>query len=299
MQNKNHLNILIAGGSGYIGKSLTKILYENGFQVSWLTRKINSNEKTNQFEWNYQTKKIDEAAFDNIDVLINFCGASVAGKRWSKSYKKEIYESRIHSTQFLFESVNKIPNKIKSYIHGSAVGYYGCTNSDKIYSETDEPGNDFLARTCIDWELAASAFEKINMRTCIVRTAVIFSPGSQAYEKLLFPFRHGLGAAIGSGKQYFPWIHLEDYCRIIFKLITEENLKGIYNAVAPYQITNEELTRKISAFLKKKIWLPNIPSFILKIILGESANSILGGSRISSDKVIKEGFLFKYPAGPF
>ena len=287
-------NILITGGSGFVGMHLTNLLKENGYQVCWLTRKINTNIDIPQYLWNWENKKIEKEAIEKTDAIIHLAGANVGGKRWNTKWKKEIYDSRIKSTEFLFEFISKQPNKLKAFVSASATGYYGCETTDNIFTESDLSGNDFLATTCNDWEIAANKFTELGIRTVIIRTGLVLSEYSEAYKKISLPIRYGLGASIGSGNQNFPWIHLDDLCGIYLKAIADENLKGVFNAVAPEYLTNNQLTKTIAQHFNKFIWLPNIPSIIIKILFGEIANSLSNGSRISSEKLISAGFEFKY-----
>lgn len=287
-------NILITGGSGFVGMQLTNLLKANGYEVSWLTRKINTNIDIPQYLWNWKNKKIETEAIENADAIIHLAGANVNGKRWNAKWEKEIYDSRIKSTELLFEIISKHPDKLKTFVSASATGYYDCATSEKIYNESDLSGNDFLATTCNDWEIAANKFIELGIRTVIIRTGIVLSEDSEAYKKISLPIRYGLGASIGSGNQNFPWIHSDDLCGIYLKAIADENLKGVFNAVAPEYLTNNQLTKTLAQHFNKSIWLPNIPSIIIKILFGEIANSLLNGSRISSEKIINAGFEFKY-----
>lgn len=287
-------NILITGGSGFVGMHLTTLLKAKGYEVSWLTRKINNSIDIPQYLWNWENKKIETEAIEKANIIIHLAGANVNGHRWNKKWKKEIYDSRIKSTDFLFEIISKQSNKIKIFVSASATGYYGFATSEKIFYETDFAGKDFLATTCNDWEQAATKFSTIGIRTSIIRTGVIFSESSEAYKKINLPIRFGFGAAIGSGKQYFPWIHLDDLCGIYLKAITDNSMQGVFNAVAPKFINNADLTKAMANHFNKHIWLPNIPPTVIKILFGEITESLLNGNRISSEKIIKCGFQFKY-----
>ncbi len=287
-------NILITGGSGFVGRQLTKLLIFNGYEVSWLTRKINIDIDTPQYSWDWENKFLEPAAIEKADGIIHLAGANVGGRRWNAKWKKEIYDSRIKSTEFLFEFISEHPNKLKTFISASATGYYGCETSEKIFTESDLPGKDFLAETCSDWDAAANKFNQLKIRTAIIRTGIGLSENSEAYKKICLPIRFGLGASIGSGNQFFPWIHLDDLCNIYLKAISDKKFIGVYNAVAPEFITNSQLTKTIATHLKRAIWLPNIPSRVIKILFGEISDSLLNGSRISSEKIIKTGFDFKY-----
>ncbi len=286
--------ILITGGTGLIGRQLTKLLTENGNQVRWLTRKKNENEPTLQFLWDWKNKKIETDALIGVDAIINLAGASINGRRWTNNWKKEIYDSRIRSTEFLFEILSKEKHQVSTFISGSAVGFYGAITTDKIFTENDIHGNDFLGNTCFDWEKQANRFSELEIRTVIIRTGIVLSKESEAFRKIIFPIRYGLGAALGSGSQIFPWIHIADLCGIMMKSVSDEAIQGTYNAVASEPISNQELMKVFSRALKKPFWLPNIPAIFIKIFYGELADSILNGSKISSDKLINNGYEFQF-----
>lgn len=288
-------NVLITGGSGYVGQELTKVLQNAGYEVSWLTRNKNSRYPIRQYFWDWKNKEIEIEAIEKADVIVHLAGSNVNGHRWNEKWKKEIYDSRIKSTDFLFEIISKHSNTIKVFVSASATGFYGCVTSEKIFNETDVAGNDFLAKTCNDWEKSASKFSTLGIRTTIIRTGIVFSESSASYNKITLPIRYGLGAAIGSGKQYFSWIHPEDLCNIYLKAISDEKMQGIFNAVAPQFISNGQLVGELAKHYNKLIWLPNIPPVIIRMLFGEISESLLNGSRISSEKLIKCGFQFKYP----
>ena len=287
--------ILITGGSGFVGLHLSNLLIAKGYEVCWLTRKINSFVDVTQYLWDWREKHIDFSVFKNVDVIINLAGANLNGRRWDAKLKKEIYESRVRSTAFLFETISKHPYQISSFISASAVGYYGNVQTEKTYYETDPCGDDFLATTCRDWEQAANKFSELNIRTVVLRSGIVLSEHSEAFKKISLPFRFGLGACLGSGKQYFPWIHLQDLLNIYLKAVIDSSFTGAYNAVVPESLTNKQLAKKLSKHFRKKIWLPNIPSFYIKLLFGEIADSLLHQSNISSEKILRTGFKFEYP----
>jgi len=286
--------ILIIGGTGLIGRQLTKLLTENGHQVRWLTRKKDANEPTPQFLWDWENKKIETEALIGVDAIINLAGTSINGRRWTNNYKKKIYDSRIRSTEFIFEILSKEKHQVSTFISGSAVGFYGALTTDKIFTENDIHGNDFLGNTCFDWEQKANRFSELAIRTVIIRTGIVLSKESEAFRKIIFPIRYGLGAALGSGSQIFPWIHIADLCGIMMKSVSEEAIQGTYNAVAPEQVSNKVVNESFSRALKKPFWLPNIPAIFIKIFYGELADSILNGSKISSAKIINNGYEFQF-----
>lgn len=285
-------SILVTGGTGLIGKSLCALLKEKGHNVFILSRTRNNNPTT--YYWNLEENYIDEEAIQLSDYIIHLAGENIAEKRWTKKRKLQLIYSRVATTEFLFKKVQELNPKLKGFIAASGIGYYGAITSNKIYLENNKPYNDFLSEVCINWEEASKKFILIGIRTILLRTGVVLTKNGGALEKMSLPIKYGFGAVLGSGKQYIPWIHIEDLCAMYLWVLENENLNGVYNAVTPEHVTNKELTLAIAKKLNKSLWLPNIPSFILKFLLGSMAVMLLNGSRVSSKKIIKLGFKFKF-----
>ncbi|NEW77954.1 MAG: TIGR01777 family protein [Gelidibacter sp.] len=286
-------SILVTGGTGFIGKKLCELLRNKGHKVAILSR--NQNPKPNNYYWNTETRHIDAKAIIEADYIIHLAGEGIADKRWTPQIKKDLINSRVDTANLLFEKVKELNPNLKGFIAASGIGYYGATTSEKIYNENDAAGEDFISEICKVWEKASMQFEAINIRTVILRTSVVFAKEGGALEKLSQPIKLGVGAPIGSGEQFMPWIHLYDLCNMYVAAIENSELKGIYNAVATEHITNKSLTKMIAKKLKKPLWLPNIPAFFLKLILGEMALILLEGSRVSSEKIVASGFKFEFP----
>lgn len=286
-------SILVTGGTGLIGTSLCNLLRDKGYTVLILSR--TKKDKPNTYYWNLEGHYIDTEAIVRADYIIHLAGAGIADKSWSKERKQILIDSRVKSANLLFEKVKELNSNLKGFISASAVGYYGASTSTKIYTENDAAGNDFASKICKVWEKAANQFNALNIRTVIIRTGVVLSKDGGALEKLSKPIKFGVGAPLGSGKQYMPWIHIDDLCNMYAEAIENSEIKGIYNAVAPEHITNKSVTKSIAKKLKKPLWLPNIPAFVMKLILGEMAVILLEGSRVSSEKIVATGFKFKYP----
>ncbi|MHB1147706.1 MAG: TIGR01777 family oxidoreductase [Lutibacter sp.] len=286
-------SILVTGGTGLIGKKLCELLRNKGYKVAILSR--NQHAKPNNYYWNNETRHIDAKAIVESDYIIHLAGEGIADKRWVPQRKRDLINSRVETANLLFEKVKELNPNLKGFIAASGIGYYGATTSEKIYDENDVPGEDFISEICKVWEKASLQFDAINIRTVILRTGVVLAKEGGALEKLSQPIKLGVGAALGSGEQYIPWIHLNDLCNMYVEAIENNKIKGIYNAVAPEHVTNKSLTKMIAKNLKKPLWLPNIPAFVLKFILGKMAVIILEGSRISSEKIMATGFKFKFP----
>ncbi|MDO9039363.1 MAG: TIGR01777 family oxidoreductase [Lutibacter sp.] len=286
-------SILVTGGTGLIGKKLCELLRKKGYNVGVLSR--NQHTKPNNYYWNTETLYIDAKAIVEADYIIHLAGEGIADKRWTPQRKKDLINSRVKTANLLFEKVKELNPNLKGFIAASGIGYYGATTSEKIYEENDAGGEDFISEICKVWEKASLQFDAINIRTVIFRTGVVLSKEGGALEKLSKPIKLGVGAPIGSGEQYIPWIHLNDLCNMYVEAIENNEIKGIYNAVAPEHVTNKSLTKIIANKLNKPLWLPNIPSFVIKLLLGKMAVIILEGSRVSSEKIMVTGFKFKFP----
>jgi uncharacterized protein len=286
--------VLIAGGSGAIGKYLSSFLESKGISVSILTRNKRLVDGKKYFYWNVDDNEIDIKCFENIDSIIQLSGANVSRKKWSVERKKEIVDSRVNSTNLLFSSIQSNNIKLKAFISSSAIGYYGAVTNNHIYTENDLPGNDFLADTCVKWEKATDQFVTIGIRTVKIRIGIVLMKSHGVLAKMILPAKLWLNAAFGSGKQYFPWIHIEDLCGIFQKSICDEKMNGSYNAVAPVETTNKQFVTTLSHVMHKPAILPNIPAFILKIAFGEFALTLLNGSRISAEKISNSDFVFQF-----
>lgn len=285
-------SILITGASGLIGSHLQKYLRNKNFRVLTLSRTVSNN--NNSYYWDIKKKFIEEDAIKNADYIIHLAGAGIADKHWTRARKKEIIKSRTESTKLLISAIKKHKPNLKGFIAASGIGAYGVKTSDKIFTEDDSYGKDFAAAVCRLWEFESLKCMDLYIRTIIFRIGVVYAKQGGAFEKMQKPIRYGLGAALGNGKQYMPWIHIDDLCELFHKAISDSEVKGIYNAVAPEHITNQEITQELANSLNKKLWLPNVPSFVIKLLFGQMASILLKGNKVSSEKIISSGFQFKY-----
>lgn len=284
--------ILITGASGMISNSLKKLLELNNFKVRFLSR---TKKGDNQFIWDISKKYIDPNALKNVQHIIHLAGANISDKRWTKKRKEAILDSRIQSTKILFDEVQKNQISLKTFISASAVGYYGTTSKDVLFNEESPCGNDFLAKVCNLWEQEADRFSTYqNAKVVKLRFGVVLDANKGALSKMMKPIKMGFGAVLGNGNQYIPWIHIEDLCQLLLYSLQNANIKGTFNAVAPEHITNRQLTFLLAKKLQKTIWLPNVPNFILKLLLGEMATIVLNGNRISCDKILQSRFKFEF-----
>jgi len=287
--------VLITGGTGLIGTRLTELLLEKGYEVCYLSRHKSDNPKVPTYLWNVKDQYIENDALSNTDHIIHLAGAGIAESRWNRKRKKELYDSRILSSKLLYEKLKTISNKVKAVISASAIGYYGNTG-DQLITEEAPVANDFLGNLCRDWENAIRQVEGLNIRVVVLRIAgMALTRKGGGLPKMAQPIKYFIGAPLGSGRQYLSWIHLDDLCKMFIRAIENNEMKGIYNAVAPEPVTNAQLTKAIAKKLHRPLLLPNIPKFVLKIILGEMGGILVGGSKISSAKIQKKRFQFQYP----
>ena len=285
--------VLITGGTGMIGSRLTHLLIFEGYDVVHLSRSINSKLGVKTFEWNLKNKTIDTSALNGVDYVIHLAGAGISDKPWTNKYRKEIVTSRIDGISLIKDLIEEKSIKLKAFISASGVNYYGSKSIRNNVTEEDEAGDDFLARTCVYWENYADKLMPFT-RVVKLRTGIVLDAKQGAYPKLSEPFKYGFGMALGSGEQYMPWIHIDDLCQMYLHAIKTDSMSGSYNACIPKTPTNMEFSKAISKTKNKRMWLPNLPSFIIKIIFGDMADLFLYGNECLPDKVIEAGFSFKY-----
>lgn len=284
-------NLLITGGSGLIGQHLTALLLTKGYTVGHLTRKTRPlNHDVKQFLWDVDKSIIDADAVTWADYIIHLAGESI-GQRWTKKAQQKILDSRVNSTALLTEAL-KNDHNVKAFISASAIGYYGGDTKNELLSETSSPGNDFLSEVVVKWENAIDQASEHVDRVVKMRTGIVLANGG-ALDKMITPVRLGVGSALGSGKQWMSWIHIDDLCDMFLYAI-ENPLIGIFNGVSPNPVTNLEFTKILAAELKRPLFMPNVPSFVLKLLLGKMAVLALGGNRIVPAAFLKENYNYKY-----
>ena len=289
------MKVLITGATGLIGTELVSLLLQNGISVNYLTtskKKIVNELNYNGFYWSPEQGLIDENCLMGVDSIINLAGANIA-KRWTNSYKQEIIESRLLSSSLLFKAIKNNPNQVKQIVSASGTSIY--PNSDSIiYDENSTQFNSsFLGNVVIKWEESTDKFASLGLKVCKLRTGIVLSTKGGALVEMLKAIKLGLGASFGSGKQIQTWIHIQDIAALYYFAI-KNDLDGVYNAVSPNPISNEELTIAIAKVLKKPLFMPNIPKVIMKWILGEMHELLFENRNLSSKKIIDKGFVFKY-----
>jgi len=287
--------VLITGGTGLVGTRLTQLLQEQGYTVTHLSRSVSGNEKVKTYQWNIEQQQLDPEALTGVDYIIHLAGAGIADKRWADQRKELILKSRTESTRLLRESITKLgEHSIKALVSASAVGYYGIDTGDDWMTEESPSGDGFAAEVTRQWEAAVDEISQLNLRVVKIRIGIVLSEKGGALPKIMQPIKLGAGAPLGRGGQYMSWIHIDDLCRLFIFALEQENMKGVYNGVAPHPATNQELTKKTANVLNRPLFLPNVPAFALKLLLGEMSQVVTGGNRVSSEKIEKAGFEFKH-----
>jgi len=289
------MRVLITGATGLIGKEIVKVCRSQNIDVNYLTTsksKISNDNNYQGFYWNPETEEIDKNCLQDVEAIIHLAGATVS-KRWTKSYKEEILSSRINTTQLLVNTLKHHPNAVKHVISASAIGLYPDSLS-KYYDEDDSAGDSsFLSHVVKEWELAVDGFTELNIIVSKVRIGLVLSKKGGALPEIIKPIKLGLGAAFGSGKAWQSWIHIEDLAHI-FVFILNNKLAGVYNGVSSNPVINEDLTKLCAKVLKRPLFLPNIPEFFMKLVLGEMYTLLFMSQRVSSKKIEAAGFEFSY-----
>lgn len=289
------MKILITGATGLVGSEIVKQCHAKGYVVHYLTtrkNKIKTIENYKGFYWNPAKNEIDTNCLNGVDAIINLAGATVS-KRWTSSYKQLIYYSRIQSLQVLFRLLSENEHTIKHVSSASGISIYESSLSEKYSEDSQKISTAFLGKVVVDWEKEADKFTELGLTVSKVRTGIVLSKNGGALEKMAQPIKYGFGAALGSGKQWQSWIHVEDIANMYLFLI-EKNIAGAFNAVADNPVTNKVLTKAIAKQLKKPLFLPNVPAFMLKLLLGEMSTIVLESQFVTNDKIRQEGFQFDF-----
>ena len=286
--------IIINGATGLIGRALISYLDKSKYSITVLSRDVINAKKIfpNNKIIEYKSNLLPDT-FENVFAVLNFAGASIGGKRWNKKWKQILYSSRINSTKNIAYAISRSKRKPEVFINSSAVGYYGWRDKTPA-DENSLPGKDFLSRLCVDWEECTKEIENAGVRTIRLRTGIVLSKSDGALQRMITPFKFFVGGKLGSGKQPFPYIHIEDLVRIIEFIFGNNSLAGAVNCVSPENISNKEFSDIVGKILHRPS-LFTVPSFALKIILGEFADTILNGRIIIPAKLLDYDFKYKYP----
>lgn len=282
--------VLVTGGSGLVGSKLIEALLNKGVEVHNLSRSGKAPKNAIGFKWDYSQDYLEKGTLEGVDSIFHLAGAGVADQRWSDKRKKEILDSRIKTANLLFNAVKKMEEKPKAFLSASGIAFYGTKTTDKTFTENDSKGSGFLADVSEQWEQAAQQFTHLDLNAVCLRIGVVLAKNGGALQKMAQPIKWGLGSPLGSGKQIMPWIHIEDLVNL-FIYAAENQWSGVYNAVSGSNPSNIEMTKAIAEVLNRPVFLPHVPAFVLRLILGEMADEIaLEGSAVSNQKITEIGF---------
>lgn len=289
------MKVLITGATGLIGKELVSLLQCKDIAVNYLTTsqdKINDRPDYKGYLWNPDKGLIDTACLKGVEAIYHLAGASVS-KRWTNSYKKEILDSRIKSTKLLYNTLANNTHTVKHFISASAIGIYP-DSLTKVYSEDDTAvDNSFLGEVVQQWEAAVDAIKKLDIKVLKLRTGIVLSGNGGALAEMEKPVKLGVGSGFGSGRQMQSWIHVQDLAGIYYHIL-DNNLEGVYNGVAPHPVSNNKLMHSIAEVLDKPYFMPNIPEFAMKLVLGEMHIILFTSQNVSARKIVNAGYQFKF-----
>ena len=284
----------ITGATGSVGKAIVRILKAEGHQIRVLsTRKDHQWDGVDVFYWNPKENSIDDAALEGSDHLLHLAGATVS-KRWTASYKREINDSRVYTSKVLLASLKRISKGPSSCVSASAIGFYG-SHLTTTFSEAHPPAQDFLAAVTENWERYTQQFASEQRRSIQLRIGIVLDKGAGVLGQLLPLAKFGIASPLGSGNQWTSWIHVEDLARMFVYAATEQLENGAYNAVSPTPLTNRAFTKSICKAVKRPMFFPPVPGFLLKLVLGEMATLALMSQKVDNKKITQKGFEFKHP----
>lgn len=290
-------NVLIAGGTGLIGSRLSEILTEKGYKISILTRKRSKADKPDYTYNIWEPAKffIPDEAIQKADYIVNLAGANIGGGRWTDSYKKLLLTSRMESTATIVNKLNSINHNVKALYNSSASGYYGYDRGEEILKEDSGGNDDFISEICTKWENEARKLNQQKTRLVIYRQGLVFTTKGGALAAIANAVNLFAGTTFGDGKQFMPWIHIDDLCNAIIYALENEGVNGIYNAVSPEIISNKTLVKTLAEELHRPLFLPPLPKAILQLILKDASESLVGSLHLSPQKLISTGFKFSFP----
>ncbi|MCB0733331.1 MAG: TIGR01777 family protein [Flavobacteriales bacterium] len=282
--------ILITGGRGFIGRALTHQLKSRGHRVRHLSR----SRRPDTFYWNIEKSEIDPEALRDVQVIIHLAGASVAEGRWTAGRKKLLRSSRIDSAKLLYRALVESGANLERFISASGTGYYGVSN-EKAFVESDPPASGFLADLCVDWEQSVQPFTDFGAQVTVNRIGIVMHPDGGFVAKLKPLVNAGLGSILGTGKQILPWVHLDDLVDVFVQEVEGVLHQPVYNIVAPATTTHAEVMHALAHAVNRKIWLPKVPGFIIRLALGKLATELLESQDTQPAQLISEGFVFRHP----
>ncbi len=290
--------VLVTGASGLVGRALVAALVGHGYPVNALSRQKRHADLPNVrfYGWNIPTGEIDAACLEGVGSIVHLAGENIAALPWSNHRKRAILESRTRSIGLLYDVLGKRLNShgVKTVVSASATGYYN-DRGDELMSEDKAPAADFLGQTCMEWERAVNRGEEFGLRTVSLRSGVVLAGEGGVYDRFARLVKKGLGVVPGKGTQWMPWIHIDDAIAIYIFALEHQGIRGVYNMVAPQQITFSTFVRTIANQQGRRLWLPRVPGFLLKTILGQMSEMLLSSTRVSVEKIRNAGFSFIYP----
>lgn len=289
------MNIVIAGGSGFIGEKLTKLLLDEGHYIKILTRIAKQSSGNVQYIQWLDGAASPEKEIGDADVFINLAGVSINDGRWSEKHKKQIYHSRMEATDELLRILSLLPKKPSVFINASAIGIYPAS-IDAVYTEDSlDVSDDFLGKTIFDWEAKAKQVEAFGVRTVFMRFGVVLGNQGGALPLMVLPYKLFVGGTIGHGKQWVSWIHVADVVRAIHFVMNNEEIRGPVNVTAPFPVQMKDFGKEISSVLHRPHWLP-VPSFAMKIVLGQKSALVLEGQHVLPQVLVDNGYSFMFPS---
>ena len=292
------VKIIVAGGTGLVGKALVNRLIETKHDVVVLCRNVDAaqasvNPSARMEKWDGRNMGLWDEQIDGAEAVLNFAGESIGARRWSRARKRVILESRLDPTKALVEAIRKASRKPRVLVNASAVGYYGEVEDGDV-NESHPNGKGFLAGVCSMWELEARAAETLGVRVVLTRSGVVLGKGAPSLQKMMLPFKLFAGGTVGSGRQWFPWVHLDDLISAVLFALTNGNLSGAVNVVAPECVRMKQFCSTLGRTMRRPSWAP-VPSFMLRMILGEMSEIVLTGQKVIPTKLMESGFGFRFP----
>ena len=286
-------NVLIGGGSGFVGMHLSRRLRRDGYAVRHLSRSDRPDAEFPTYQWDVSKGTVDDAALADVHYLVNLTGAGIADERWSDERKRVIIESRTESTRLLARACERLGLRPELYLSASAIGYYG-DRGERLLTEEDSPGSGFLSESCVQWEASVTAVSELGIPTFINRTGIVLHPAEGALEKMLLPLKFRTSTYFGDGRQFYSWIHIEDLVGI-YAFALQRGLTGVYNGTAPNPVRNKQFAAALGPALGKKAIVLPAPAPALKLALGEMSHTVLDSARCSAAKIEGGGYRFAYP----
>jgi uncharacterized protein (TIGR01777 family) len=289
------MRILVTGATGLIGKTLCRVLSNDGHEIVVLSRRVETARVVpgaRAFRWNAEAEPPPAEAWEGVEAVIHLAGEPVA-ERWTDEHKRRIRDSRVKGTRNLVEGMGRLAAAPKVLVSGSAVGFYGNRGDERV-DEWSEAGQGFLSDVCVEWEHEAEQAQKLGTRVALVRIGVVLAQEGGALDKMLLPFKLGLGGRLGDGRQWFPWIHLDDIVGIIRHALINPQVTGPINGIAPGIVNNAQFTKELAAALHRPTFFP-VPELALKILMGEMAEVVLASHRVIPKVALDTGYEFKHP----